>query len=110
MGATTVKLAHAREEQDAAGAGYRNQITWAGASYQATPALDLTLAFYHSRYSGPVAAEGKRDLLLFGASYALSKRTNLYAEFDLNRYQGALLPASGQDRQRGASAGINHLF
>jgi predicted porin len=110
MGATTVKLAHSREEQDAAGAGYRNQITWAGASYQATPALDLTLAFYHSRYTGPAAAEGKRDLLLLGASYALSKRTNLYAEFDLNRYQEALLPANGKERQRGASVGINHLF
>ena len=110
FGNTTVKLGHSREEQDAGAVDYRNQITWAGASHQAMPALDVTLAFYHTRYNGPAAAEGKRDLLLLGASYALSKRTNLYAEFDLNRYDGALLPASGQERQRGTSFGINHLF
>jgi predicted porin len=106
---TTAKVGHSREQQDAAGAGYRNRVTWAGVSREVAPALEATLAFYRSRYDGPAAAEGRRDLLLLGASYALSKRTNLYAEFDLNRYQGALLP-SGQERQRGVSAGINHLF
>jgi predicted porin len=110
IGNTTVKLGHSREEQDAGAVDYRNQITWAGASHQVTPALDLTLAFYRSRYNGPAATEGKRDLLLLGASYALGKRTNLYAELDLNRYEGALLPASGKERQRGTSFGINHLF
>lgn len=107
---TTVKVGHSREEQDTAGADYRNQINWAGATREVAPALEATLAFYRSRYDGPAAAEGRRDLLLVGLSYAFSKRTNLYAELDLNRYDGALVPASGQERQRGTSFGINHLF
>ncbi|THC43292.1 porin [Massilia sp. Mn16-1_5] len=107
---TTVKVGHSREKQDAAGTDYRNQVSWAGASRDVAPALEATVAFYRSRYNGPAAAEGKRDLLLFGLSYAFSKRTNLYAELDLNRYDGALIPSSGQERQRGTSFGINHLF
>jgi predicted porin len=109
-GATTVKLAHSREQQDAGAVDYRNELTWVGASHNLTPAIDVMLAAYHTRYTGPAGADGKRDLLLLGATYAFSKRTNLYAELDLNRYQGALVPASGQERQRGASLGINHLF
>lgn len=108
-GKTTFKAGRSEERQAAAAGGYRNQITWTGASHQLMPAVEAILAVYHSHYSGP-AAEGERDLFLLGASYAFSKRTNLYAELDLNRYRGALTPASGQERQRGASIGINHLF
>ena len=45
-----------------------------------------------------------------GATYALSKRTNLYAEVDANRYGGALVPSSKQTFQRGMSVGVMHLF
>ena len=50
------------------------------------------------------------DLFLMGATYALSKRTNLYAEVDANRYGGALVPSSKQTFQRGMSVGVMHLF
>lgn len=109
-GKATVKVAYSQERQATATAGdYRNQTAWAGINYELTPAVELTVAAYRSRYVS-LAGDGKRDLLIAGASYALSKRTNLYAELDLNRYQGALTPPSGQERQRGASVGINHLF
>ncbi|MES2261806.1 MAG: porin [Pseudomonadota bacterium] len=107
---TTFKVGHARERQATASAGeYRNRTTWAGASHNVTPALEVTLAAYRSRFDS-LASGGRRDLLLLGGAYALSRRTNLYAELDLNRYQGALIPASGKERQRGASFGINCLF
>jgi predicted porin len=109
-GKATVKVGHSREWQATAGAGeYRNQTTWAGASYDVLPALEVTVAGYRSQFTA-LAGDGRRDLLLLGASYAFSKRSNLYAELDLNRYEGALIPASRQERQNGASFGINHLF
>lgn len=78
-------------------------------SYEFTPAIETTLAAYRSDFDS-LASRGRRDLLLLGAVYKFTKRTNLYAEVDLNRYEGALIPATKQDRQRGMSAGINHLF
>lgn len=109
-GKATVKVAQSRERQATASAGeYRNQTTWAGISYDLLPQLEVTLAAYRSRYTS-LAGAGQRVLYLAGASYALSKRTNLYGEVDLNRYEGALIPASRQERQRGVSVGINHLF
>ncbi|WP_020653095.1 porin [Massilia niastensis] len=109
-GKATVKIGQSRERQATASAGeYRNQTTWAGISYDVTPAVEVALAAYRSRFTS-LAGNGQRELLILGASHAFSKRTNLYAELDLNRYEGALVPASGQQRQRGASFGINHLF
>lgn len=46
----------------------------------------------------------------FAESGVQSKRTNLYAELDFNRYQGALIPASKQTQQKGLAAGVMHLF
>jgi predicted porin len=105
----TVKLAVSRERQDTATATtYQNTTRFDGVSYQVR-ALTLTAAVYRSAYEGGTAT-GNRRLVLLGASYALSKRSNLYSEIDLNRYEGALLPASKQDRQNGVSVGLNHLF
>jgi predicted porin len=108
--AATFKVAQSRERQETATAGdYRNKTTWAGVSYGFTPAVEATVAAYRSNFDS-VALHGTRDLLLLGATYTFTKRTNLYAELDLNRYEGALIPATKQDRQRAVSAGINHLF
>ena len=74
------------------------------------PAVEVAFAGYRSQYTGLNGSGGRRDLLILGGSYAFSKRTNLYAEMDLNRYQDALIPASRQTHQNGASFGINHLF
>lgn len=106
----TVRVGHSRERQSTATAGdYRTKTSWAGLSYAFTPAVEATLAAYRSNFDS-LASRGTRDLLLLGATYTFTKRTNLYAEADLNRYEGALIPATKQDRQRGVSAGINHLF
>jgi predicted porin len=110
-GKATFKVAHSREVQEtASSAEYRNQTSWAGVSVDVAPAVEVAFAGYRSQYTGLNGSGGRRDLLILGASYAFSKRTNLYAEMDLNRYQNALIPASRQTSQRGGSFGINHLF
>jgi predicted porin len=108
--AATVKIGHSQETQSTAAAGdYRSKTSWAGVSYVVAPAVEFTLAGYRTNYEN-LANRGTRDLLLLGATYAFSKRSNLYAEIDSNRYEGVLIPATRQDRQRGVSAGIMHLF
>jgi predicted porin len=106
----TVKAGVSRERQETATAGnYQNETRFGGVSYQVNRPVEITAAIYHSAY-GSAAASGTRKLLLLGASYAFSKRTNLYTEFDVNRYGGALIPSSKQTSQRGMSLGLNHLF
>jgi predicted porin len=129
---------YARESQDTASAGSIVQKNaWIGGSYDFTPALALTAAYYDTKADGLGKAgngSGKRGLYMVGATYALSKRTNLYADIDYTKYSGALvtsatgttaatmaglsgspsqLPlasAPGQDRQLGVSVGVNLIF
>jgi predicted porin len=108
--AATAKVGYSQETQSTATtAEYRSKTSWAGVSYAVAPAVEFTLAAYRTTYEN-LANRGARDLLLFGGTYAFSKRSNLYAELDSNRYDGALIPATRQDRQRGVSAGIMHMF
>ncbi|OWW22270.1 hypothetical protein AYR66_24985 [Noviherbaspirillum denitrificans] len=110
FGELQFKAGYSNEEQATAAAGdFENNVAWAGASYQLSPALELTAAYYRSKFESRTTT-GTRNLAIVGAAYALSKRTNLYAEVDLNRYKGALIPASTQTRQTGFSAGVMHLF
>jgi predicted porin len=104
----TAKLSMSRERQDAAVGIYQNTTRFGGISYQ-VGAVNFTGAVYRSSYDSP-AGNGTRELRMLGTSYALSKRSNLYAELDINRYGGALVPTSKQTRQRGMSVGLNHLF
>jgi predicted porin len=106
----TFKAGFSRERQETAAAGiYQNQTTWGGVAYQVNRPVAITAAVYRSEYENK-ATEGTRELLLVGATYYFSKHTNLYAEFDINRYGGALIPASKQERQHGVSAGVMHTF
>jgi hypothetical protein len=45
-----------------------------------------------------------------GASYHFSKLTNLYAEVDFNRYDGALVPSTKQTSQRAQGVGLMKMF
>jgi predicted porin len=106
----TVKGGMSRERQDSAAAGtYQNETRFGGVNYRVSQPVELTAAVYRSAFDS-VAGSGTRLLSIAGGSYFLSKRTNLYAEIDFNRYRGALIPASKQNSQRGASVGVNHLF
>jgi predicted porin len=110
LGGMTVKGGMSRERQETATAGtYQHETRFGGISYRINRPVEVTAAVYRSDYDSATGT-GRRDLFLVGATYAFSKRTNLYAEIDANRYRGALVPASKQTFQRGVSAGVMHLF
>jgi predicted porin len=106
----TVKGGVSRERQETATAGtYQNETRFGGVSYQVSKPVDITAAIYRSAFDS-VAGSGTRQLIIVGGTYYFSKRTNLYAEFDVNRYDGALIPSSNQTRQNGMSVGVMHAF
>lgn len=87
---------------------------WLGASYALSPAAEITAAYYRTE-TEVGAVDGKRDLFIIGATYALSKRTNFYTNFDYSKLDDAAVltaPAAGltEDKVIGFSVGINHLF
>ncbi|HEV7454962.1 MAG TPA: porin [Candidatus Saccharimonadales bacterium] len=88
----------------------KNKSYWAGGSYNFTEALALTAGYYRFKTTPTVVAEGKRDLFIIGGTYAISKRTNFYADVDRNKFTGAALPFAGVDKQLGISVGVNHVF
>ena len=71
----------------------------------------MTAAVYQVKgdYNQVTGADGKRNLYIAGATYAMSKRTNLYFEIDRNKYMAAAI-ANGVAQQWGFSSGINHMF
>lgn len=130
---------YADERQDVVGAGdSKVRNAWFGGSYNFTSALALNAGYYRADMTtaagGTTASgattttDGRRNFLIVGATYALSKRTNFYADVDSARYSGtgairgsATTPAAtatagagtapfGHPRVNGVSVGINHLF
>ncbi|WP_334190233.1 porin [Noviherbaspirillum sp.] len=111
FGPARVSVGYADQEQDVAAvaADAKTRWMWVGLNYAITPAVELTGAFYKTKVSGATPS-GDRDLFMLAATYAFSKRTNLYAELDLAKNDGSLRPSARQDKQRGISVGVNHLF
>ncbi|WP_082584063.1 porin [Noviherbaspirillum sp. Root189] len=112
FGPARVTVGYAQQEQDLAATTAQNKTRWgwAGINYAITPAVELTYAYYQTRNTGTPAFEGKKNLHMLAATYAFSKRTNLYAEFDTAKLRGNLNTIAPEDRQSGVSVGINHLF
>lgn len=107
------------EEQDVALGEARTRNAWLGGSFNFTPAFSVTAAYYHTRQSGLAGLDARRKLFIVGGSYSLSKRTNLYANWDNTRYEGrstftgtgaAFAQPAGQTKQNGITIGVNHLF
>lgn len=82
--------------------------TWLGASYDVSPALVLTGAFYDTKGSTS-GVPNEKKLFMAGGTYALSKRSNLYFEVDRTRFSGTAI-VNQQTSQTGFSAGFNHSF
>lgn len=84
---------------------------WLGARYDFTPAASLTAGYYRTTLETAQSEIARRNLLIVGATYALSPRTSLYADIDQAVLHGlASLPSGSQTRQTGISAGISHIF
>lgn len=100
-----VALGYADLKQDVAGGGNtRTKDWWLGGSYNITPAAALSVAYYDTKAT--TTAELRQKLFIVGGTYALSKRTNFYADIDNKRFSGT----GAGDTQTGVSVGINHLF
>jgi predicted porin len=99
------------------GAETRVRVGWAGVGFDISPAVNVTGAWYQSRFDTPSATAvttGRENLFIVGATYAFSKRTNAYADIDWKKLDGNRVVGFGgattQDRVTGVSVGINHLF
>jgi predicted porin len=131
FGPARVAAGYAREKQGLAARGdVIQKNAWIGGSYDFSKALGLTVGYYDTKAEnfGLAGANGKRQLLMVGATYALSKRTNFYADVDYAKYKNGLVgttslnglsgsgsqlglsSAANQDKQTGISVGINHVF
>ena len=108
-------IADNSQEQGAGVADVDTTNWWLGGSYNLSPTTALSAAFYRTD-SEQGALEAERDLFIISATYALSKRTNLYAAIDHSRYDGTaaldgrFAAIAPRDKQTGFSVGVNHLF
>lgn len=99
----------------AAGGDAKTKNIWGGVSFTVSPMVEVTGAWYQTKDSGALLA-GKRDLVIVGGTYSLSKRTNLYADIDQSRYTGSKVPfrtstnPDGKPRPTGISVGMNHTW
>lgn len=109
-----VGFAESKQATGLATVDTRVKDAWIGGTYSFTPAAALTAGFYRTEYKAAAGnSDGRKNLIIVGGTYALSKRTNFYADIDNNRFSGTAIgtvsPAT-QKRQTGISVGINHLF
>lgn len=88
----------------------RNHVFTGGISVQAARALTVSLA---SHYDRQTSGSGHRLMVAVVAEYALSRRTGVYAETDVNRVSGAYaLPAfmGVAGSKFGGGVGMRHRF
>ena len=115
FGPARVSVGYANQEAEVATAAsdLRDRWMWTGVNYALTPAIELTAAYYKQRRDGGGVASGDADLAIISATYAFSKRTNLYAGVDYRENDATFRTATGagaSPRIRGISVGVNHLF
>jgi predicted porin len=87
-------------------------LAWVGAQYSSGGAWTVTGSLYSN---DPDGSANRSTMLTILASYALSKRTDLYSELAFMKNQDAAMLGMGGavnpgDRQGGAIVGIRHRF
>jgi predicted porin len=130
LGLSRIFVGHLRQEQSRGAIGdAKTTWSWLGATYPVMPKVDVTGAFYRTKQEGAASAAlpapasigtaaarpaftgpGDKNVFIVAATYAFSKRTNLYVELDRQKLDGALRVAPPRDSQTGFSVGINHNF
>ena len=120
FGKLTVSGGYVDEKQATTARDITSTWTMAGVSYEFSPQFDLTAGWYridvfNTRATAAVGAgAGKKDMIMLGATYNLSKRTTLYAELDRASLDGAYATGGttrlNQTRQNGLSFGMMHTF
>ncbi len=95
----------------------KSTMTWVGATWSATPQLDLTAAYYYQNIKSGTIGTTVDDpkLLALRAKYALSKRTWLYAVASNAKAKSGVVSVSRDDAafadtQSSFGVGIQHRF
>ena len=107
------RLAAGYDLKDAEVAGTSSTETknwWLGGSYKMSAPTELSVAYYNTKLDAAgTAADGENKLFIVGVTYAFSKRTNFYADYDRKNLSG-VTKVGTPDSQTGISVGINHVF
>ena len=118
MGPMRVAIGYAKDKQKATTTATAGDTTkkdaWVGGSFDVTPAATITLAYYKidQTRASTVAAKGDKKVIILGGTYAMSKRTNLYADIDQAKYTGISIPTTikADKKVNGLSIGMNHTW
>jgi predicted porin len=104
------------KKEIATGGDAKSTMSWIGATWSVTPVIDLTAALYKQDIKSGVSGTDDPKLLALRGTYALSKRTRLYAvAARATSKDGGLVSVSRDDNgyrdgQSGYGVGIQHRF
>lgn len=87
-----------------------NAIQGLGASWNLSPSVSLTAALYHLQRKRSGLHDDGFARAVFFAEYLLSKRSQLYAEFDHTRWRHGYQGAGNDSVGRGFTLGLKHSF
>jgi predicted porin len=120
FGALTASVGYVNEKQATGALDNTAEWEWVGLSWKLRPGMSLTGAWYRNTVfnnlatAKAAAGDGRKDQYIIGMTYDFSKRTNFYAEVDVNKLDGAFArggtKALDQTHQTGIAAGIMHMF
>ncbi len=88
-----------------------SKVTTLGATYDITPQIGLTAAYYNDKFAG--STSGKRNTLGLGLTYSLSKRTMVYGYLDTTKADAgyAASPAATPTTSQNTTMfGLRHSF
>ncbi len=89
-----------------------SKVTTLGVTYDITPQIGLTAAYYNDKFNG--TSSGKRNTLGLGLTYSLSKRTMVYGYLDSTKadasYNLNSLAAIPTTSQNTTMFGVRHSF
>lgn len=114
-------LGYSKERRETATRDHSERVTYAGLRYNFTPLLALSSGYFKEDLSSS-RGSSRKDLYMLAATYALSKRTSLFAEIDHANFRGAEYPndpigqfirtdlAPGGAIRNGTMVGVSHSF
>lgn len=123
IGGLRASLGYSKETRDTVARDHSERVTWAGLRYNFTPLLALSSGYFRENLSSN-RGSSRKDLYMLAATYALSKRTSLFAEIDHSNFRGPEAPidalgqflpaglplASGGAVRNGTMVGVSHAF
>ena len=125
IGGLRATLGYSKERRETAARDHSERVTYAGLRYNFTPLLALSSGYFKEDLtSNTLGGASRKDLYMLAATYALSKRTSLFAEIDHSNFRGPEVPndpigqflpratplALGGAVRNGTMVGVSHSF